>query len=247
MSLDLADVQRRFQAAALGDDDAPIASMIAGDLAGLAVHRHAAQGRLAALLEHTFPVTQQIIGGRFAALAAHFIAAAPPRLPHLSMYGAALADFIAHNDALRDVPYLADIARLEWARNEAYFAADAAPLDAAKLAARTPEDMERVALRLHPATQLVRSRFPIQRIWEAHQTEAEIPQIDFGAAENVLVTRLGHQLITRKIAEADATFVSAVTAGKTLGAAADVAVAENAAFDLQAALQNHFIHGTFQD
>jgi hypothetical protein len=248
MSLELADLQRNFQAAVLAHDDAPIAALIApGHVAGLAVHRNTSQSSLAALLAKTFTVTQRIIGARFADLAARFVTAAPPRLPHLSMYGAALADFIACDAALEDVPYLADVARLEWARNEAYFAADAPALDATRIAALTPDEMERTALRLHPATRLVRSRFPLHRIWDAHQTDAGIPALDFSVAENVLVTRAGHHLVTRKTSAADAVFVEAARAEKTLGAAVAAALAENPAFDLQTALQDHFIHGTFQD
>jgi len=248
VSLELADLQRRFQAAVLGHDDAPIAALIApGHLAGVTVHRNTSQSSLAALLARTFSVTQQIIGARFTDLAARFIAAVPPRLPHLSMYGAALADFIACDAALGDVPYLADVARLEWARNEAYFAADAAPLDAARLAALMPDEMARTALRLHPATRLVRSRFPLHRIWNAHQTDADIPALDFSVAENVLVTRAGHHLVTRKISAADPVFVEAAPAERTLAAAAAAAMAQDTAFDLQTALQDHFIHGTFQD
>lgn len=248
MSLELADVQRRFQAAVLGHDDAPVAALIAhGHLAGVAVHRNTSQSSLTALLARTFSVTQQIIGARFTGLAARFVAAAPPRLPHLSMYGAALADFIACDAALGDVSYLADVARLEWARNEAYFAADAPALDAARIAVLAPDEMERMVLRWHPATRLVRSRFPIHRIWDAHQTDAEIPALDLGVAEDVLVTRAGHHLVTRKISAADTVFVEAARAEKTLGAAAAAAMAKDTAFDLQTALQNHFIHGTFQD
>jgi hypothetical protein len=240
----LADMQRRFRGAVLGGDDAPLAPFIQADgsAARLAVHRTTVQSGLIDVLAAAFPVTRRVIGSRtFAGLARRFIAASPPRAAYLSAYGDGFADFVAREDLL---PYLADVARLEWARAEAYFAADAPPLDPARLTALTPEALERAVLTLHPATRLVDSRFPIHRIWQVNQPEAaDVPPVDMSTAQSVLVTRRGFDLVTRLLSPADAAFMSAVSRGAPLAEAAEA----QSGFDLQQALQDHFMSGTFQD
>lgn len=48
----------------------------------------------------------------------------PPHCGDVNRWGAALADFMAASDQLRDHPWLADVARLEWALHQAESAAD---------------------------------------------------------------------------------------------------------------------------
>ena len=62
-----------------------------------------------------------------------FVREQPPRSPLLAIYGDEFADFIAAFEPARELPYLADVARLEAARTRAYHAADATPLDAGRL------------------------------------------------------------------------------------------------------------------
>lgn len=206
------------------------------------VHRNTVRGGLVDTLATAFPVTQRIVGVRaFATLADAFVRAEPPRVPQLSAYGTGFADFIAAGDVGQRLAYLADVARLEWARAESYFAADAPALDPTRLAALTPEEMERAVLRLHPATRLLESAFPIQRIWDVNQSD-DVPAVDMRVAETVLVTRPGLQIVQRKIVPADAVLIKAIAAGATLGKAA---VVVDESFDLQAALAAHFVGATF--
>ena len=76
-------------------------------------------------------------------------------------------DFIAGFAPARELPYLADVARLERAVLEARHAADAAALDPAALTALGP-GLASARLKPHPATRLVRSEYPIADIWRAN-------------------------------------------------------------------------------
>jgi hypothetical protein len=244
----LRETQRHFRAAVLGGDTAPVAAVVRGaDRIG--VYRNTVQGSLIDVLATAFPVVRRIVADAyFAALARRFIAAAPPRMPHLSMYGDGFADFIAGADVGTRLPYLTDTARLEWARGECYFAADAAPLDTARLAALLPSAMEQTVLHPHPATRLIVSAYPIYRIWTVNQPEVTaVPPVDMETGEQVLVSRRGHHVVTRAITAGDGVFVSAAMAGETLGEAAAAAQKAEAGFDMQEALQAHFINGTFRD
>ena len=63
----------------------------------------------------------------------------------------------------RELPYLADVARLEAARTRAYHADDAAPLDAAAFAALDPGAADALRLTLHPSPKSSARRIPSSR------------------------------------------------------------------------------------
>src|SRR3546814_5922375 len=77
----------------------------------------------------------------------------PPTVPQLLHYGDRFADFLAGFKPVRALLYLPDVARLEWARHEAYFAGHADPLDPAALAGMPPERYLALALDLHPRSE----------------------------------------------------------------------------------------------
>ena len=245
----LRDLQKQFRSAVLGRDNGGLANRVqapgpVGDRLG--VYRNTVQGSLADALVATFPVVRRIVGEEFfAGFARRFVAAHPPQRPQLSTYGAGFPDFIAAADVNQQLPYLADVARLEWARNESYFAADAPLIDTQRLAIDA-EDLETMTLRLHPAARCVVSRFPIFRIWEVNQpTITNVPTVDMSIPQAVLISRPKHHVIVREIALADAAFVIALSEGETFGDAADTAFLNDPTFDLQGALAQHFVHGTF--
>ena len=251
MSIELSDIQHRFRRAVLGEDDAPVASLVRAPVEPvarrIAIYRHTVQASLVDVLATAFPVVQRIIGAAlFASLARRFIVAAPPRVPQLSMYGAAFPDFIAASDVGRRLPYLTDVAALEWARGEAYFAAHAPVLDPAELARMHPDDLAQAGLSVHPAVRLLRSPYPIYHIWEVNQPDVtDVPRVDMGIGQCALISRPQHHVVTRLIDGNDAVFVMGLQAGLTLAQAAARSLEENEVFDLQAILTKHFANGTF--
>ncbi|MBL8642985.1 MAG: putative DNA-binding domain-containing protein [Rhodospirillaceae bacterium] len=250
----LLEMQRAFKATVMGTGDADaVAALVRapkGDVSRrIAVYRNTVQKSLTDVLAAAFPVTERIVGPRFFfVLARDYAVQFPPEVPQLSVYGAGFADFIAHHPRTQGLAYLPDVARLEWARGETYFAADAPPLNAAWLSAFGPEQLPQARFVVHPATRLVRSAYPIHRIWSVNQPEvAEVPAVDMAAAQSVLLTRPVYDVGLRLLSEADAAFVAACAAGATLNDAAVAALAVDEGFDLQAALQEHFRQGTFTD
>jgi hypothetical protein len=250
--MSLAELQRAFQDAVLGTEDGALAHLThtpRGRLAArIAVYRNTVQGSLIDVLAAAFPVVRRIVGqGFFAGLAERFVTAAPPQAPQLSTYGAAFPAFIAEGLPGHGLAYLADVARLEWARGESYFAADDAALDPAAMAAIAPEALDGLRLELHPATRLVRSPAPIHTIWRVNQPAvADVPAVDLTMAEDVLISRAGFRVSLRKIGPGDAAFIAAIAQGAALGRALAQACADEPAFDLEPALRDHLIGGTFR-
>ncbi|TCG04080.1 DUF2063 domain-containing protein [Paraburkholderia steynii] len=201
-------VRRRLHGAA--DDVSPwiVSDGFAPD-ARLSIYRNTATAVLVNAICLAFPAVQRLVGAAcFEGAARRFIDASPPNSAWLDEYGAAFPAFLARLPEVASVPYLADVAQLEWQVNEVLHAPDIPPLDVARLAS-----LDEAALRLcpHPAVRIVRCAFPADAIWRAvlEQDDSAMRSIQLGdgpvyllvqrTAEGVDVVRLGdgeHRIAT---------------------------------------------------
>src|SRR5215471_6617276 len=120
--LPLRDLQDAMTVSVLRSADAPLAALVRAD--GIAfdgrlkVYRNNTFSSLTAALKDSFPVVCQLVDERFFGYAAQeYIRTHPPRAPRLAEYGEDFADFLAGFEPARRLPYLSDVARLEWAIN----------------------------------------------------------------------------------------------------------------------------------
>ena len=218
--------------------------------ARLAVYRNNVVSSLVDALADTFPVVQLLVGEAFfRAMAATFVRRSPPRSCVLATYGEHLPDFIDTFEPARSLPYLADMARLEFARVRAWHAADA-PVAAAEALAQAlgwGDRLAEVRLKLHPAVSLVASRHAVVSLWAAHQGDAAqieaMPAIDVDRPETALVLRTGLDVLVLPMPPGAAAFVQAAGVGVGLGEAAARGMKYDAAFDLAATLSMLITHG----
>jgi hypothetical protein len=168
--LTLEALQHAFASAVRGIGAAP--NCILGD--GLApearmnVYRNNYLTNLTNALRRSYPAIERLVGASFFdGAAATFIADRAPLCANLNNYGAGFAEFLAGFVPAAGVPYLADVARLEWAVSSAINAADAGPLDAAGLAQLAQAAEEELRFTPHPSVSLVRAKYPVDAIWEA--------------------------------------------------------------------------------
>lgn len=212
----------------------------------LDVHRNNVLVSLTRALADTFPVVQALVGDEFfAAMAAVFVREQPPRSPVLAAFGAGFADFIAAFPPAASVAYLADIARLEMARLEAFHAADAPALsDAAIQQALASEAPIAGALLVpHPSLRLVVSRHPVVSLWAAHQDGGDLATIDLDRGEAALVLRPGLDVLVLQLPPPAVPFVTALLRALPLGESASRAAAADNRFDLAQTLALLLRHG----
>lgn len=246
----LRELQESFSAAMFGGDDAAMARLLAhcqGPLAGpgIAAYRDSVLANLAAAVQATYPVIGAIVGAEFLAAAARrYAREVPSRGADLNDYGDAFDRFLADYPPAAALPYLPDVARLEWLVQQAYVAPDAAPQDIALLAATAPERWGELRLRLDPGHALLASRFPLARLWEANQPGyAGDFTVDFDDAQAVLVQRRPAGMAVERLAAEEHAFLASLGRGDALATAVDAALALAPDFDLGAALQRHLQHG----
>ena len=248
----LSELQNIFRVSILEGATKTSASRIPGGRtsvsAGVRIHRTNTFASLVKVLQSAFPVVCRLVGEpRFNNAARAYVQAHPPRQPHLSAYGRRFAHFLRGFGPAKGLPYLSDLARLEWARNKAYFAMEATPLDARDLARMSTADVENVSLTLHPSVSLVASAFAIHTIWEAARPDRnDISDFDpTSQSDHVLVARPDWQVESHLVTRGDFTFVLALSAGSSLLQAYNAALATEPNFDLQSALTEHFRRGVF--
>jgi hypothetical protein len=236
----LATLQSAFREAVLD----PAAAMPAGLAAHngvapvrrFAVYRNNVTLGLAGAVESRFPASIALVGEEFfRALAVLFVQAHPPRSPLLLSYGDALPEFTEGFEPARELPYLADVMRLEIARSQAYHAEDAEPVSLDALSALPPEQLGEVRVAFHPAVRLLRSAFPVATIWQMN-VGGEAREITDWSGEDVLVTRPRLEVTVQVLPAGGFAFLAALREGAPLGVAAEAAFAEAADFDLAGAM-----------
>ena len=252
----LADAQAGFARALAGDASAlaDLAVAPGGGAAAvaerIAIYRANGRANYRNALAATYPVVKRLTGAPFfdAAVDA-FVEAHPPVAGDLNVYGENFAGFLAAYPPAATLPYLPDMARLEWAIDEASRAPDAPRMPDAVLAALAQVAADRlpaVRLRLDPSCRLTTSHFPALRIWRANQPDRDgLEAIDLDEGGVALVVRRDAQGIAIEATGAgDHAWLAALSRGATLGDALDAAQAADAAFDLGAALRAHIAAGT---
>ncbi|MFB2552697.1 HvfC/BufC N-terminal domain-containing protein [Ensifer soli] len=201
---------------------------------------------LAGALASRFPATERIVGTDFfAALAAAYVSRHPPRSPLLLAYGDDFGDFIAGFSPAADLPYLADVARLEAARGRAYHAEDAAPLRPAALAGVAAERIGALVFVPHPSLSVLPSPYPVVTIWAMNGGDRAPAPVDFRQSEDALVVRPDMQVEVRRLPPGGRAFLAALAGGRTLADAAEAGLDVCAGFDLAANLAGLLQAGAF--
>ena len=177
MTMALAAIQAAF-AAALLDPALPVPAGVTSaagraDAERFAVYRNNVAVGLAKALASNFPVVERLVGEEFfAGMARSLHRRDKTRLAaDLRLWATISLTSSPASQPAAGLPYLADVARLERAWLSAYHAADAGPLGIAALAGLGEAMLAAARLVLHPAAAVVRSRFPVGSIWQAHQSD----------------------------------------------------------------------------
>jgi hypothetical protein len=240
----LADYQDAFAQALLAEDAAAapsLAYLVAQP--GFAVYRNTVLKGCIDALQANFPAVARLVGDEwFRAAASVYARGALPGTPNLLTYGQSFPDFLAHFEPAAELPYLADVARVDRLWSEAHVAADDAALDPAALARIGLDDMDRLTLRPHAAARWMWcDEHPVYTLWSRNRA----PVADFNArfdwrGEGILLTRPHGAADHHALSRAGAAFLSACAAGLSIAHASAAAVEIDPSVDL-AALINQLL------
>ncbi len=141
--------------------------------------------RLLEAIAHEFPKCAAALGEAcFHNLITDYLLVHPSKNPDIARIADPLPEYLAaHPD--EEFPFLADLARLEKARSEAFIAAASLPLTLAAVQARPPESLGELEMRASPALRILTLYYPVHELWSALETNAH----DHDAAEQAAAPR----------------------------------------------------------
>ena len=165
-----------------------------------------------------YPVVEKLVGDKFFKYCCHeFIKNHPSEQGNLHEYGSELAQFLTDFEAAQSLLYLPDMARFEWAYHQVFHEASANKLDLQLLQQVEEQDYSRIIFSLHPATRLMKSKFPLVKIWQANQ-ENEPDSIELNTKDYFfLIGRRNKENIFQTLELIDFDFLNLIAAGLTLG------------------------------
>jgi hypothetical protein len=243
----LHELQESFGAALMSGDPAAAEWIAADGLAPdarLNIYRNTYLTNLVGALRISYPAVRKLVGDEFfEGTARAYIDVHPARSAYLNDYGAQLGAFLASFPPAASLPYLADVARVEWAVNRALNAEDAPPLDPAKLQS-LPADGN-PSFVAHPSVSLVECAYPADEIWRAviENDEAALGAIDPAHGRVFLVINRGpNGVAVARLSDEEWRFTQSLFASEPLARA--LAAVRT---DMSSALAAHLVAGRISD
>ncbi|WP_377703702.1 DUF692 family multinuclear iron-containing protein [Pseudoduganella sp. UC29_71] len=246
----LAETQQAFAAGLL--DVAASAPALATFRGDANEHRYALyRGNMSTTwhktLSNAYPVIAQLVGEEFfGGLSGEYGRAHPSASGDLNQFGADFAAFLSDFPHTADLPYLPDMARLEWALHRAHYAPDAPAVTAADVAAVPPEEIEAAHLPLRPACSLFASDWNVVQLWQAHQPDGPPFPDHMDRPSHALVARPRWKMVLLPLTPASHAALAVLASGGSFGAVLDAAFDIDEAFDVATHLQQWLEHAVFR-
>lgn len=223
-ALSLHKLQSEFARWMLGEQAAVLAETVSGNglapEARLQIYRNIVFNNLTAALSTAYPAVLKLVGEEFFdGAAARYIRDYPSVSGNLQDFGAQFAECLGSISETATLPYLADVAQLEWARQQAYLAADAAPLEPGALTTVADDKQNDLRLALHPSVHLFESNYPVLDIWGFCQRDTDERLTLGDTGQLVLIWRTDIQISMQALTKAQYAFSDSLMKQDTLGSA----------------------------
>ena len=189
-------------------------------------------------LEDKFPVCLRLLGAdNFRQLAKEYIGDNLPNSPVMFEYGKSFSKYISNNDVIKHVPYLPDVAKLEYCIGEAYHAPNSPFMTLSDFEEIGASRLFNSQVTLHPSVACFHSNYPIVEIWKTNSYDQEVKSITILNAEDVLVSRPSFEIIIESLPVGAVSFIKQLSDGKLMSEAVAFVNDMNKNFDLTKCLQ----------
>jgi len=198
-------------------------------------------------LKATYPAVHKLVGDAyFSAVARSFIDVHPPRSAVMAEYGSEFGEYIMQSPNAKNIPYVADLATLEWVRLQSYHAADAETLSIGRLLSKAePSVYDLLVFDVHPSLFQITSRWPVGSLWSAiispvtevadkpatETPELELPEINMNASEHVVVIRPEYEVLVQVLPPVGAMLLTQLQRGESLQEAVSFVTQQDPEFD----------------
>lgn len=216
----------------------------------ISIYANNARANFTHTLKLTYPAVSRLVGeDYFRQCARRFHTMHPSRSGDLQHVGRGFADFLETVHGADAFNYLAAVAQLEWAYQEALIEAELGALDLNRLTQVQPRDYLKLRFGLQPSVRLLESAFPILAIWEANVGgESTEDRIDLRAGgDRLLLVRAFRGVRIHRLALGELVFLTRLRARDVFGAAVEASTEADPAFDPAAALRKFVALHTIVD
>ena len=240
----LAELQAQFTAALLGSETSVTGSWVRTNGIDperrIAIYRNNSRIAQTEALAGIYPAVRQLVGENFfECMAEEYREHYPSTSGDLRNYGAALARFLESFEPAASLPYLPDVAHLEWAWHQCFHAAAAEPANTAALTALGTVIEGETRLSLIPASRLLTSLYPVADIWafaldpHRHQQKLDLDALD---EAQLLIARAREHVDVMALTAEQFFWLACIASGQTLAAAFERTMTSYPDFDFATSL-----------
>ena len=221
--------------------------------AALATYANNARVNFTETLQRTYPAIWRLVGeDYFRQCAREYRRRYPSRSGDLQHVGRHFGEYLSSLHRADEFSYLADVARLEWAYQEALTERELPSLDVSRLTAVEADKYGDLRFRLQPSARLVESAFPILAIWRANTGEGDdaSPELVIDltrGADSLLVLQIAGEVRVYRLAIGEAALLQALKALDPFASAVEAAGELDPEFDPSASMQKWVALGAIVD
>ena len=181
-------------------------------------------GGLIDALKIAYPQVLSLVGEAFfRQLANDYTAQQPMNKDNHQQYGAHLSQHIAqlaiHNQTFENVPYLADVAKSDWALYVSYYAAKRTAFDFIGFSQLDTEAQQTATLHLADDVHVISSQWPLSQLWQFHQKSTQNIELEEPNAEQrFIVHRLDNKPKIEPLSEHQHQVLQAIIYGHVIAA-----------------------------
>ncbi|MBI3321312.1 MAG: putative DNA-binding domain-containing protein [Candidatus Omnitrophica bacterium] len=187
----------------------------------MSVYAGGYRARIREALAEAYEAVQHLIGDRaFAELADAYANRHPSRDYNLSLVGRHLPAFLVSAPLTQQLPFLPDLARLEWAVTEAFHAFDHPSPDLERFASFSLDEWEGARVVFQPSVRLIVSAWPIRDLWACRVQPRAAVNVDLvNRPQQVLIYRKDVTVVCEPIDAGPSRLLHALLEGQCLGMA----------------------------
>lgn len=185
----------------------------------LQIYRNNIYTSLSDALKSIYPTIQKLVGEAFFLnIARDYITRYPSVSGDLHDFGKAFPHYLSQLLNSQHLPYLPEMAQLEWAYHEVFHESDCDPFNFIALQQVPKECYETIRFILNPACRLCCFQFPILQIWSfcQEETPSETLHLENTSAEKILVIRQQNDIRYEKLTNGEFIFLSSLQKVYTL-------------------------------
>ena len=197
-----------------------------------------------------YSVTHRLVGDDFFRhIAMQYIPMQPSKSGNLHEFGERFPQYLRSLQAIMSLPYLPDVAELEWVYHRVFHSAHAEPLQVEELQKLPAQYHDDLYFKLHPACQLIKSDYPILEIWLSNQGNYEgdgLISLEKGSV-SLAVVRPELEIEFQSLSAGDFVLLNEINNGSAFFIACEHAVQVEPDMDVAQCLYRHIQRKTIVD